>query len=120
MRRMSLVIASTAVLVPLAVPTPPGAHTPTPWAGLPRKPRARASVTYKCTKRGTCSMICLVHPGMRQRLIAGGKKSGVAGNALVQAQVASQAGKQYASAPKASKTTPPANTVYAGIGDKAT
>jgi plastocyanin len=84
------------------------------------KGAGRSSVTFKFAKRGVYTVICLIHPGMRGRIIVGSKKSGVAGNALVQAQVASQARQQYASVTKASKKTPPANTVYAGIGDKAT
>jgi len=89
-------------------------------SGAYGKALGRASVTFKFTKRGSYTMICLIHPGMRQHVIVGGRKSVTRGDALVQAQVATQARKQYASVTEAAKKTPPANTVYAGIGDKAT
>jgi plastocyanin len=79
-----------------------------------------ASVTFKFTKRGQYTVICLIHPGMKGRIIVGGARSAVRGDALVQGQVASEGGKAFASVTKASKLTPPANTIYAGVGDKAT
>jgi plastocyanin len=57
---------------------------------------------------------------MRQGVIVGGKRSRVLSNADVQAAIAREGTRGYANATAASKLKPPANTVYAGIGDKST
>jgi len=80
----------------------------------------QSSVTFKFAKRGTFTALCLIHPGMRGKVIVGGASSRVPNNADFQATIAREGTRAYASATKASKLKPPTNTVYAGIGDKAT
>ena len=81
------------------------------------KPLGRASVTFSFPKRGTYTAVCLVHPGMKGRVLVGRRRGTAAG---VQATVAREARKEYGNATTASKLKPPAKTVYAGVGDKAT
>ncbi|HEY3189884.1 MAG TPA: hypothetical protein VGJ70_20510, partial [Solirubrobacteraceae bacterium] len=78
------------------------------------------SVTFKFPKQGTFTVICLIHPGMRGRIVVGSRKARVPSIADEQAAIAREGTRAYANATKASKLKPPAGTVYAGIGDKAT
>jgi plastocyanin len=84
------------------------------------KPVGRASATFKFPKRGTYTVMCLLHPGMKGRVIVGKRSSRVPNAADLQATVAREAVRGYTSARKAVTHRPPANTIYAGIGDKAT
>jgi len=89
-------------------------------SGAYGKPLGRASVTFRFPKAGSYTVVCLVHPGMRGKVIASSKGKKVPNAADVKAAVARESGRGYASAKAASQRKPPANTVYAGIGDKAT
>jgi plastocyanin len=89
-------------------------------SGLYGKPVGRASVTYKFTKRGSYKLVCLLHPGMTGRVDVVKKSSKAPNAAGLRAQVAREAGRAFANATKAAQSKPPANVVYAGIGDKAT
>ena len=84
------------------------------------KPLGRASVTFSFPKAGRYTVVCLIHPGMRGNVVVSSKRKKVPNAADVKAAVARESIRQYGNAKKASTKTPPANTVYAGIGDKAT
>jgi plastocyanin len=84
------------------------------------KALGRASVTFKFPKAGSYTVVCLIHPGMRGSVIVSSKRKKVPNAADVKAAVAREGLRAYASAKAASQKKPPANTVYAGIGDKAT
>jgi plastocyanin len=73
----------------------------------------------KFAKPGKYTVVCLIHPGMKQTVTVLKKKAkGADSKAKVQKAVARQTRALYKAATKASKTQPGANTVYAGIDGK--
>src|SRR3954454_15603100 len=80
----------------------------------------KAAVTYKFTRRGTYTLLCLIHPGMKGKITVASKKSRVPSAAAVTAQVAREAGAAFTNVKRALQSKPATNVVYAGIGAKAT
>jgi plastocyanin len=100
-------------------PTSSGALSPTGPPGPNTKP---ATFTYSFPKAGTYKLICTIHPGMKATVVV--KPAGttapltptqVSAEALAAENAAWTKAKVAAAAAK-----PPPNTVYAGVGDKAT
>ena len=84
------------------------------------KPLGKAAVTYKFTRRGTYTLVCLIHDGMKAKIRVLRKSSRVNSTAAVTAQIAREAGTAFTNVKRALQSKPATNVVYAGIGDKAT
>jgi plastocyanin len=78
--------------------------------------------TLSFPKVGSYTLVCLVHgPMMKVTIVVKPKPAKVASPAQVSAKAKQQIAAAWASITKLTKTaTPPANTVYAGVGDAAT
>jgi plastocyanin len=89
-------------------------------SGAYGKPLGRAAVTYKFPKRGTYTLVCLIHPGMKSKIQVVAKTAQVPNDAAVQATIARQATQGFANAKRIAQSKPATNVVYAGIGAHAT
>jgi plastocyanin len=89
-------------------------------SGVFGKALGRSVVTYKFTRRGSYTMLCLIHPGMKAKITVAGRRSRVNSSAAVTSQIAREAGVAFTNVKRALQSKPAANVVYAGIGDKAT
>jgi plastocyanin len=89
-------------------------------SGVYGKALGKAAVTYKFTRRGSYTLICLIHPGMKAKVTVEPKARKVPSTAAVTAQVAREAVTAFANVKRVLKSTPATNVVYAGIGGKAT
>jgi plastocyanin len=89
-------------------------------SGIYGKALGRPAVTFKFPRTGSYKLVCLLHPGMKATVDVVKKSSRAPSAAGLRAQIAREAGKAFASAKKAAQSKPPANVVYAGVGDKAT
>jgi plastocyanin len=76
--------------------------------------------TLAFPKVGTFKLVCLVHPGMTQTVSVKAKRAKVPTAAAVNATVRKETAAAWASITKLTLTKPPANTVFMGIGGKAT
>jgi plastocyanin len=89
-------------------------------SGAYGKPLGRAAVTYKFPKRGTYTLLCLIHPGMKAKITVAAKKAAVPSEAAVQAQIARETARGIANLKRVIKSKPATNVVYVGIGANAT
>jgi|tagenome__1003787_1003787.scaffolds.fasta_scaffold20597974_1 plastocyanin len=89
-------------------------------SGIFGKALGRPAVTYKFTRRGSYTLLCLIHPGMKAKITVASKKSRVQSNAAVTARVAREAGAAFTNVKRALQSKPATNVVYVGIGAKAT
>jgi plastocyanin len=82
----------------------------------PNGPSGPATYTLKFAKPGKYTVLCLLHPGMKQRVTVLKKKAkGADTDSQVKRRVLKESKKHYNDATKAAATTAPANTVYAGL-----
>jgi plastocyanin len=89
-------------------------------SGVYGKALGSPAVTYKFTRRGSYTLLCLIHPGMKAKITVASTKSRVPSATAVTAQVAREAGQAFTNVKRASQSKPATNVVYAGIGDRAT
>jgi plastocyanin len=89
-------------------------------SGVYGKALGKAAVTYRFTRRGSYTLLCLIHPGMKAKITVASKKSRVPSTAAVTAQVAREAGTAFTNVKAVLQSTPAANVVYAGVGARAT
>jgi plastocyanin len=89
-------------------------------SGVFGKALGKAAVTYKFTKRGTYTLLCLIHPGMKGKVTVAAKTAKVPSTAAVTAQTAREFANGVANLKRVVKSQPATNVVYAGIGTNAT
>jgi plastocyanin len=77
-----------------------------------------AKYTLKFAKAKTYTVLCLLHPGMKQTVKVVKKRRKADTDATVTKRIVRQSIKGYADAKKAVKTAVPANTVLAGVERK--
>lgn len=75
--------------------------------------------TLKFSVKGTTKVLCLIHPGMQQKVTVLGKKAkGADKTGKVAARAIKESNKGFRDADKAAAGKVPANTVYAGVERK--
>ena len=89
-------------------------------SGVYGKPVGKSVVTYKFTRRGSYTLMCLIHDGMKAKITVSSKKTRVPSTAASTAQIAREASVAFANVKRELQSKPAANVVYAGIGAKAT
>jgi plastocyanin len=89
-------------------------------SGAYGKPLGKSAVTYKFSRRGSYTLLCLIHPGMKAKITVAAAKRAVPSTAAVTAQIAREASAGYTNVKSALQSKPAANVVYAGVGARAT
>jgi plastocyanin len=86
----------------------------------PDDPPVPGTYTMTFQRTGTYTVVCLIHAGMERKIVVKPRRAKIPSRAAVNARINRQIDAAYEGAIEHSQATPPANTVYAGIGEDAT